>query len=104
MRLTAFIGAALIGLCALAFSPVAMADPAPNIHVLDFSQPVDFGHALVTPAADFAALPADAIAMPAVVSTNGASGDAERPDSFMLPAHFDGASYRQHFDPGRMPA
>ena len=59
MHIRSFIGAALLGLAMMAFAPVAMADPAPDICVLDLSPPVTVEFALETAAGTCAVLAVD---------------------------------------------
>lgn len=102
MRITAFIGAAVLGLAMMAFAPMAMAldDPPPEICVLDLSQPVDLDQAVLTPD-----LICSAIEVADAASIGGDVGEA-------APAHcmtiqkiaLDFAGYRQHEDPGRCSA
>ena len=99
MRITAFIGAALLGLCMLAFAPVAMASPAPDICVLDLSQPVSIDLAISTAGMTCAVVGVEvASALPI------RPGDDGPADLCMTKAHataFDFAGYRHHEDPGR---
>jgi hypothetical protein len=100
MRITAFIGAALLGLCMLAFAPVAMAGPAPDICVLDLSQPVTIDLAIDTAGMTCSVLGVEvASAVPIMPS------DERGPAGLcMTKTHataFDFADHRQHEDPGR---
>lgn len=99
MHIRAFIGAALLALCTLALAPVAMADPAPDICVLDLSQPVTLDHALDArqPTCDAAVLDVSE-AVPILPDGEDEPIAACVPKSL---THFDFASYRQHVDPGR---
>lgn len=101
MRITAFIGAAVLGLCMLAFAPVAMADPAPDICVLDLSQPVTIEHAINTADASCVALVAVDVAYAVPIP---AGADADDLAASMITVHaelLDFAGHRQHEDPGR---
>ena len=102
MHIRAFVGAALLALCALAFAPVAMADPAPNICVLNLSQPDTIEHAIDTraPTCDAAVLDVSE-AVPIMPDGEDEPIAACVPKSL---THFDFASYRQHVDPGRCSA
>ena len=99
MRITAFIGAALLGLCMLAFAPVAMAGPAPDICVLDLSQPSAADHAIGISDVTCTVLGVDVAAVPSL------PGDEdEAAVNCITEAHataFDFAGHRQHEDPGR---
>ncbi|QDZ10536.1 hypothetical protein [Devosia ginsengisoli] len=99
MRITAFIGAAVLGLCMLAFTPVAMADPAPNICALDLSQTVTVDHAIGTSDATCAVLAVDVAAVPLMLGD-----EDEAAGTCMTKSHaavLDFAGHRQHEDPGR---
>ncbi|WP_169194948.1 hypothetical protein [Devosia sp. MC1541] len=102
MHIRTFIGAALVAVCALAFAPVAMADPAPDICVLELPS-----HSIDIAVPDFQA-PAFVIcehkALPtklAFLTPGGDDEDAAHPSFVKLPAAFDFASARLHYDPGR---
>lgn len=100
MRITAFIGAAVLGLSMLAFAPVAMADPAPNICVLDLSQPVALDHAVKTAEMTCSGLAVDVAAAVPIVPGD----EDEAAGTCMIKAHatvLDVAGHRQHEDPGR---
>ena len=102
-RITAFIGAAVLGMAMMAFAPLAMAldDPPPEICLLDFSQPVDLDTALMTSVPNCAAIDvADVQIAPA--STGGSLGEAATAHckTFQMNA-LDFAGYRLHVDPGR---
>jgi hypothetical protein len=99
MHIRSFIGAALLGLAMMAFAPVAMADPAPDICALDLSTPVTVEFALETAASPCAVLAVEvASAVPIVPD-----GEDEPAALCKLtsPAHLDFAGYRLHVDPGR---
>lgn len=103
MRITAFIGAAVLGLAMMAFAPLAMAmdDPPPEICLLELSQTVDIGVALDNSSAICAAIDiAEVRISPA--STGGDLGEAAPAlcKTFQMNA-LDFAGYRQHEDPGR---
>lgn len=93
---------AIAALClasTMVFSTVAMAGPAPDICVLDLSQPVTIDHALVT--ADLScAIMADVSINGAGTSTGGDEDEAAGPLKLML-ATIDPSGPRPHFDPGR---
>lgn len=98
MRITAFIGAAVLGLCMLAFAPAAMADPAPDICILEMTQPAGLDHVLVTAPAPCAAIVAE------VAISVSPSGDKDEPAaSCMTPklTALDFAGHRHHENPGR---
>ncbi|KKB09391.1 hypothetical protein [Devosia chinhatensis] len=103
MRITAFIGAAVLALCSLAMAPAVMAldDPPPEICVLNLSEPVALEHALFTDKASCAAVNiADVRLDPA--STGGAQGEADPALCSITQMNaLDLAGYRQHEDPGR---
>ncbi len=100
MRITAFIGAAVLGLAMMAFAPIASADPAPDICVLDLSQPVTLDLAL-----DTADMTCAAMAVHDVASAVPIGPDYEDvaagPCIILAPSAFDFAGHRQHEDPGR---
>jgi hypothetical protein len=100
MHIRAFLGAAVLGLAMLAFAPIASADPAPDICVLDLSQPVTIDHALDTADMTCAALAAVEVAS-AVPIGPGDDDEAAGPCSILTPTAFDLAGHRQHEDPGR---
>jgi len=100
MRITAFLGAAVLGLAMLAFAPIAMADPAPNICVLDLSQPATLD--LAINAADITCAATAAVDVAYAVPIM--PGDDEAAGLSMITANaelFDFAGHRQHEDPGR---
>jgi hypothetical protein len=104
MQIRSFIGAALLAVCALAFTPAAMADPAPDICVLELTS----DNFLETAAPEFLA-PAFAIcehkalsASHAFLSPDGDDEDAAHPSFVTFPAKLDFASARLHYDPGRL--
>lgn len=102
MHIRALVLGCVAAMAMLAFAPVTMADPAPNICVLDLSQPVTVDHALdvTAPTCDAAVLNVSE-AVP--ISPDG----EDEPIAACVPkslAHFDFASYRQHVDPGRCSA
>lgn len=104
MRITAFIGAALLGMAMMAFAPVAMAigDPPPENCPLDFSQPVDIDAALMTFAPTTCAAIDVTDVQVAPASTGGSLGEAAAAhcQTFQMNA-LDLAGYRLHIDPGR---
>lgn len=99
MRIRSFIGAALLGLAMMAFSPVAMADPAPDICALDLHPPVTVQHAIETADITCSVL---AVEVAAVVPI-APDGEDEPATvcSLSLPASTAFADYRLHVDPGR---
>lgn len=98
MRITAFIGAAVLGLCMLAMSPAAMADPAPDICILEMTQPTSVNHALVTAPVPCAAIVAEvAIGVSPRGDKGGPAASCNNPKLTAL----DYAGHRQHEDPGR---
>ncbi|KKC39528.1 hypothetical protein WH87_04870 [Devosia epidermidihirudinis] len=99
MRITAFIGAALIALCSLAMAPVAMADPAPDICALEFTQPASLDHALATADLTCAVIAVDAAFYAQI--TGGDEDEAAGPSRSRLLIALDFAGPRLHFDPGR---
>lgn len=103
MHIRAFVGAALLALCSLAFAPVAMADPAPDICVLDLSQPVTIDHAINTADMTCAALVVAEVAY-ALPIAGGDEDEAAGLPTKLISATFDFAGYRQHVDPGRYTA
>jgi len=100
MHIRAFVGAAVLGLAMLAFAPIASADPAPDICVLDLSQPVTLDHALATADMTCAALQAVEVAS-AVAITPCDEDEAAGPCSNLALSRLDFAGHRQHEDPGR---
>lgn len=99
-KTAAFIGAALLALCSLAFVPAAMASPAPDICVLDLSQPVTIDLAIDTAGMTCSIL---GVEVASAVSTM-TGGDGDPAGLCMTKAHataFDFADHRQHEDPGR---
>ncbi|MBK1793378.1 hypothetical protein JHL21_02560 [Devosia sp. WQ 349] len=104
MHIRSFIGAALLGLAMMASAPIAMADPAPDICVLELPSE----NFLETAAPEFQA-PAFAIcehkALPAshaFLSPDGDDEDAAHPRFVTFPAKLDFVSARLHYDPGRL--
>lgn len=100
MHIRAFVGAAVAALCMLAIAPAAYAvDPAPDICVLDLSQPVAIDHAIDarTPTCDAVVLNV-AEAVPIMPDGDDEPIAACTPKSL---THFDFNSYRLHVDPGR---
>lgn len=100
MRITAFIGAALLGLCMLAFAPVAMAGPLPDICVLDPSQPITLDQAIDTAGKTCAVMSAVNVAAAVPIGPD----DDEVAGTCTTKAHatvLDVAGHRQHEDPGR---
>lgn len=104
MRITAFIGAAALGLAMLAFAPVAMAMsdlPPDKICVLDLSPtaPIDFIAALGVPdGEDCPAIVADVRVDP--TSLGGDQGEAAPALCSIASAPTVSLAYR-HEDPGR---
>lgn len=99
MHIRAFVGAALLALCSLAFAPVAMADPAPDICVLNLSQPDTIEHAI-----DTRAPTCDAVVLDVSEAVSIMPDGEDEPIAACAPkslTHFDFASYRLHVDPGR---
>jgi hypothetical protein len=99
MRIRSFIGAALLGLAMMAFAPVAMADPAPDICALDLSPPAILEYAL-EPAAINCSVLAVEVATAVPIAPNGEDEPAAV-CALTLPASTDFADYRLHVDPGR---
>jgi hypothetical protein len=81
------------------FATVAMAAPAPDICVLDLSQPVTLDHAIVNADMSCAVL-VEASIMPAGTMPSGDEDEAAGPLKLML-AHANPSGSRLHFDPGR---
>jgi hypothetical protein len=101
MHIRAFLGAAVLGLAMLAFAPIASADPAPDICVLDLSQPVDLDHAVGFADMSCAVL-ATADVASAVPIAPGDEDEAAGPVcSTLAHATFTPRGYRMHVDPGR---
>lgn len=96
---------AIAALClasSMAFATVAMADPAPDICVLDLSQPVALEHALDT--ADATCKLFSAVDVAEVVPIAAAGADLAPCSKLIVTANIvDPAGHRQHFDPGRCP-
>lgn len=100
MRITAFIGAALIALCSLAMAPVAMADPAPDICVLDLAPPVDHVYD-AAPAGAVCSSPFIAVKPLASIMPGGDDDEAAGPAAVLMLIALDFANHRLHGDPGR---
>ena len=92
MRITAFIGAAALGLCMLVFAPVAMADPAPNICVIELSQPVALDHAVKTAEMTCAVLAIDVAAAVPIMPGD----EDEDAGTCMVKAHATIVDYAGH--------
>ncbi|WP_240233601.1 hypothetical protein [Devosia lacusdianchii] len=99
MHIRAFVGAALLALGMLAFAPVAMADPAPNICVLDLSQPATADYGLDIAAPSCAAMAVDVAS--AVHIMGGDQDVAAWSCENSISSVLDFAGHRQHEDPGR---
>ena len=100
MHIRALVLGCVAALGMLAFAPMAIADPAPDICVLDVSEPITLDHAINTADLTCAALAAVSVAEAAVVVPD----DAERSaDLCTSSAHATSApiGYRLHVDPGR---
>lgn len=100
MRITALIGAALIALCSLAMAPVAMADPAPDICVLDLAPPVDHVYD-AAPAAPTCSSPFIAVKPMASIKSGGDDDEAAGPAAGLVLIALDFTNHRLHVDPGR---
>lgn len=101
MRITAFIGAAVLGMAMMAFAPVAMAMsdvPPDKICVLDLSQHVDLLAAIYPDGEDCPATVADARLDP--TSLGGDQGEAAPALCSMVSFLPVSLAYR-HEDPGR---
>jgi hypothetical protein len=101
MHIRALVGAALLALCTLAMTPVAMADPAPDICVLDLAQPVDFDQSIGTGDVTCSAIAVVELAA-AVPISPGDEDEAAGPGLVKRLAALDLAIHRQHEDPGRV--
>ena len=101
MRITAYLGAAVLGLATMAFAPMAaMADPAPDICVLDLSQPVTLDLALNTADMTCAAFAAAEVAYAVPImpdDEDAVAGQCKLQKIATLAVN----SHRQHEDPGR---
>lgn len=96
---------AIAALClasTMAFATVTMADPAPNICVLDLSQPVTIDHAIAAPDLTCAVLVEASIT--AGTSPGGDEDEAAGPLKLLMLATADPLAPRLHFDPGRQSA
>lgn len=102
MHLRALAGIVVACLAALAFAPVAMADPAPEICVLSIAEPVSFDLAGPIDPALCIAVPAEPKI--AGLSTTGSRDIAAGVDCETLVAHLDLRWPRLHEDPGRCSA
>ncbi|MHA6692940.1 hypothetical protein [Devosia sp. A449] len=100
MHIRSFIGAALLCLGMMAFAPAAMADPAPDICMLDISPAIDhaYGDAAAVPICPPAIL---AVQTFAALSPGGDEDEAASPCAAIQPKPLDFAGARLHFDPGR---
>lgn len=103
MHIGSMLAGAMLCLGMLAFAPVAMASPAPDICVLDLSQPVTLD--LVLDTADMTCLAVDAVdAVDVVPIMTGDEHEAAFVSTTLAHATFiDFADHRQHEDPGRCP-
>ena len=103
MHIRALVLGCVTALAMMAFAPVAMADPAPDICVLDLSQPVTVDHAVRSADATCAVLAATKVVSGVPISPDG----EDEPIAACSPkslANLDFATYRQHVDPGRCSA
>lgn len=100
MHIRKLVFAAALCLGALAFAPVAMADPAPDICVLDLAQPVTIDNAIDTAAMTCAAIEVQEVAS-AVPIGIGDEDVAPGACSMLDPTAFTPRGHRQHEDPGR---
>lgn len=100
MRITAFIGAALVCIGMLALAPVAMAAPAPDTCMLDMTPAADFAYdaAVAVPTCQPAIL---AVQTFAALSPSGDEDEAAGPCAALQLKPLDFAGARLHFDPGR---
>ena len=92
------IGVLCLG--ALAFAPVAMADPAPDICMLDNAPSASVAYD-VAPAAPACSIDVMAVQSLAALSPGGDEGEAAGPCSTPALKAPGFASSRLHFDPGR---
>lgn len=107
MRITAFIGAAVLGMAMMAFAPVAVAMsdvPPDNICVLDLTQPATVDYALGIPEGEHCpSIVADIHVAP--TSLGGDQGEAAPALCVTVKQNaLDFASYRLHVVPGRCSA
>ena len=103
MHIRALVLGCVTALAMMAFAPVAMADPAPDICVLNLSQPVTVDHAVGIADAACAIRVATEVASVVPISPDG----EDEPIAACAPmsrANVDFATYRQHVDPGRCSA
>lgn len=100
MHIRSFIGAALLGLAMMAFAPVAMADPAPDICVLDLSKSVTLDHTINTTGPACAVLAID-VASAVTIGPDDDDYEAAGLCSAKPLVTFAITSHRQHEDPGR---
>jgi hypothetical protein len=100
MRIRSFIGAALLGLAMMAFAPVAMADPAPDICALDLSPPAILEYALEPASIITCGVLAVEVATAVPILPNGEDEPAAV-CALTLPSSTDFDDYRLHVDPGR---
>lgn len=100
MHIRSFIGAALLCLGMLALAPSAMADPAPDICILDINPAADhvYDAAVAAPACSSAFLAVQPVAW---LSPGGDEDEAAGPSLSRLLIALDFAGPRLHFDPGR---
>lgn len=99
MQLRALAGIALACLAMLAFVPVAMADPAPEICVLSIAEPATFD--VAGPAELVPCIAAPAEIKITGLSTTGGRDFATGVDCEAGLNHFDLRKPRLHEDPGR---
>jgi hypothetical protein len=103
MRITAFIGAAVLGMAMMAFAPAAMAldDPLPDICALDLSPHSTIDNVAVIP--DGEDCPSiTAAARLDLASLGGDQGEAAPALCVTVQQNApDFAGYRLHVDPGR---
>lgn len=100
MHIRSFIGAALLCLGMMAFAPVAMADPAPDICMLDIAPAADHAYdaGLAAPVCSVDVL---AVQITAALSLGGDEDEAAGPCATAQSKPLDFAASRLHFDPGR---
>ena len=94
---------AIAALClasTMAFATVAMADPAPDICVLDLSQPATLDLAINTAGMTCATLAAVEVADAVPIMPDGEDAVAGQCKLQTMPT-LDFSSHRQHEDPGR---
>lgn len=102
MHIRALVLGCVAAMAMLAFAPVAMADPAPDICVLDLSQPIDADHVL-----DMGVPTCSAAVLDVSEAVPIFPDGEDKPIAACVPkgmASLDFATYRQHVDPGRCSA